>query len=305
MATPPSSPATGLPRSSLFWKQLIAFVALAVLPLAGTGLVVTIQVDNVREQADHISRTYERRAENIASKVAAFLRQCEADLVALSKLDRTNEAYTNFVNGRKREIWIRSGTNQAMTEERSEIPLYKEASFANATGQERVLVMRGRPMPSESLRNISEPRNTTYRSEKYFLEAMELKPGEIYISHLNGFHVNKTDQLGVEKIISVLKRKSPQDKQIYRYLLYEILRAAGEMEYVDSFTEGDSPVPGPGTATHYSGGTPGLRPGIEGPDWPTGPGGYGGGGPVRWGYSVCNTGGRAGRKCRGRGLDRP
>ncbi len=229
-------------RRSLFWKLLIAFLLLAVVPLAAAGVVVALQVDDLRSQADRTARTYERRAENIAAKVSSFLHQCERDLHSLAKVERSDQGYVRFSERHMREIWIRAGNDRQMTEERREIPLYKELSFADTTGKERVLIVRGRPLPSEHRRNISDPAQTTYRSEHYFIEAMKLKPGQIYVSHLNGFHLNKIEQLGIEKIIPRLEKRSARDKQIYRYLLYEILRAAGEMEYVDSFNEGSQKV---------------------------------------------------------------
>jgi len=241
MANPASSSASG-PRPSLFWKLLVAFVVLAVLPLAVTGVVVAIQVDNVREQAEHTSRTYERRAERIATKVTEFLHQCEKDLKELAALERSNKTYVDFASRHTREIWIRSGSNQNMGESRRKIPIYREVSFSDTQGFEQVLIVRGRAMPPEQLRNVADPLQTTYKAEHYFHETMKMQPGEIYVSHLNGFHVNKIEQLGVDKIIPSLKRRNPQDKQIYRYLLYEILRTAGEVEYVDSFNEGGQPI---------------------------------------------------------------
>ncbi len=237
----PSSPKPGL-RLSLFVKTLLAFLGLAVLPLAFAGILVAVQVENVREQAHHTSRTYQRRAEGIARNLSRFLKKCESDLRALARSPRTVEAYVDFVKRRQRRIWIRSGSNESPGEQRMEIPVFKEVSFADCAGKEQILVMHGRAMPAAKLRNISDPSQTTYRNERYFLEARKLAPAEIYVSHLNGFHVNKIDQLGVERILPALEKKSAQEKQIYRYLLYEILRAAGEVEYVDTFREGDQSV---------------------------------------------------------------
>jgi DNA-binding NtrC family response regulator len=229
-------------RHSLFWKLLGAFVMLAVLPLAATGILVAIQVDRVREQADHISRTYERRAECIATRVSDLLDRCESDLRRLAKLPRTDKSYTVFAARHKKSVWIRAGTDDQMQEERLEVSLYKEVSYIGANGMEKVLIVRGRPVPAERHRNVSDPRQTTYRSERYFPEAMKLDLGQIYVSRLTGFHVNKIEQLGIEKIIPRLKKKNTQDKQIYRYLLYETLRTAGAVEYVSSFEEGNRTV---------------------------------------------------------------
>jgi len=261
-------------RHSLFWKLLGAFVILAVLPLVGTGFLVAVQMGRVREQADHISRTYERRAERIAARVSDLLGRCESDLVKLSKLERTDGSYSRFAGRHKREVWIRAGTDNRMSEDRLDVPLYKEISFIDKSGMEKVLIVRGRPVPADQRRNVSDPLQTTYRNEKYFSEAMKLAPGEIYVSHLTGFHVNKIEQLGIEKVIPRLKKRSSQDKQIYRYLLFEILRIqrgkphrAGlpnsrrEPAHPGGFAPAGHPggITGPGTRVEGAAGTVGAR----------------------------------------------
>ncbi len=229
-------------RHSLLWKLLLAFFALSAVPLAAVELFVNHQLEQVRELADRTARTYERRAEGIAAKVSAFLRECEADLHRLSSLPRTDKAFYEFARSRQRQVWIRTGTNDRMFEERVQAPLYKEIAFVDPAGQEQVLVMRGQPVPPERRRNVSDPEQTTYRCENYFSEAIRAAPGRIYVSHLNGFHVNKIEQLGLDRLIPRLQNLDSRAKKVYRYLLYEMLRAAGVVEYVNSFTEDDRQV---------------------------------------------------------------
>jgi signal transduction histidine kinase len=45
------------------------------------------------------------------------------------------------------------------------------------------------------LRDVSIPANTTYLTETYFNAARELPEGQIYVSHVTGWHVNKQAQL--------------------------------------------------------------------------------------------------------------
>lgn len=229
--------ATPRSRSSLLWKLLLAFVALSVLPMTGVEWFVQAQLQKLRELADHTARTYELRAADIASEVSSLLHSCEKDLQDLSRLPRTREAYTKFSDTHKLKVWIRTGTNERMLEQTEEAPEYKELSFIDTTGKEQILIVRGSPVPKEKLRDVSKPENTTYKNEKYFNEAMK-KPGKIYVSHLNGFHVNKVQQLGLDKIIQSLKNTDTETKRIYRYLLYEMLRAAGAVKYVSDFHEG-------------------------------------------------------------------
>ncbi len=226
-------------RHTLLGRFLLAFLVLAIVPLGLVGALVAEQLQRVYDQAERTSSVYERRAATIASQVSNLLYDCEADLKELAEIPRTDQAYVAFANSHKSQVWIRTGTNDAIGEERLDALLYKEVSFIDPTGQEQVVVSLGRALPAEQRRNVSDPRRTTYRSETYFQESNALPAGQIYVSHLTGFHVNRIEQLGVEKIIPRLKHQDPHDKLIYRYMLYELLRAAGEVDYVNSFSEED------------------------------------------------------------------
>ncbi|HOX42101.1 MAG TPA: sigma 54-interacting transcriptional regulator [Myxococcota bacterium] len=226
-------------RHSLFWRFLGAFLLVSVLPLAGVQVLVGLQLEGIREAVDQGSRAYELKAERLAGRVAAFLRACEADLRALAALPRSDEAYQRFARERTREVWVRSGTDDNPREERGTSPLYREVAFADATGQEQVLIARGRPMGPAQRRLVSDPAQTTYRSETYFQDALDQPPGEIWVSHLTGFQLTKVQQLGLERLLAQMKGKDPQTRAMYRYLLYELLRAGGALEYSSSFQEKD------------------------------------------------------------------
>ncbi|RLB58694.1 MAG: hypothetical protein DRI34_04125 [Deltaproteobacteria bacterium] len=229
-------------RRTLQWKILGVLALGALLPLLVGGGLVIWEVNLLRQRAARTARTYERRAEAIARRVARLLKRAEADLRELAGLPRTVEAYTRFANRHQAQVWIRSGSDEHPGEQRLRVPLYKEVAFADKDGQEKLLVVRGRAVGRESLRQVSDPARTTYRCERYSEMAMKQPPGEIYVSHLNGFHINKIDALAVEKTITRLKHASRRQRLVYRYLLYEMLRAAGEVEYVNSFVEGDHTV---------------------------------------------------------------
>jgi two-component system response regulator HydG len=226
----------------MLWRVLLAFLLLAVLPLAAVGYYVNHQLDQVREAVSRAATTYERRAQSIAQGVSGFLEKCEGDLRALAELPRKGEAFRKFARDKQRKVWVRGGTNDRVVEERRKIALYKEVSFIDVAGQEQILVRGGEIAPTDELRNVSDPANTTYRSERYFLEAIDNAPGEIYVSHLNGFHLNKFEQLGLEKIISGLDSVDDRTKRIYRHLMYEMLRAGGAVEYVSAFAEDDNQI---------------------------------------------------------------
>jgi two-component system response regulator HydG len=245
--TNPDKPAGAGDRSNgqigtLLLRLLIAFLLLAVLPLAVVGFYVNHQLGEVRDSVNRAATTYERRAQSIAADVASFLGECEADLTELAGLPRDEQAYEEFARAHTREIWVRSGTNDHITEERRKIPIYKEISFIGPDGRERILVRGNEPAPKTDLRDVSDPANTTYRCESYFEDAMAGEPGAIHVSRLNGFHLDKFGQLGLDKIISSLDDVDERTKRIYRHLMYETLREAGAVEYVSSFEEDERKI---------------------------------------------------------------
>ncbi|MBW2701705.1 MAG: sigma 54-interacting transcriptional regulator, partial [Deltaproteobacteria bacterium] len=227
------------PGRSLYWKVLAAFFILSVVPLGAVEIYVSAQLDSVRELADETSRTYERRAERVAHRVAGFLHHCEDLLGQLAQQPRSPEAFAAFAKQHKRAVWVRAGSNEAMVDERGEALLFKEVSFIGPDGKERIRIHRGQVVAGKGMRQVSDPAKTTYRSEVYFQEAWKAEAGKIYVSHLNGFHVNRIEQLGIEKIIAGLEHRDAEAKNLYRYLLYEMLRAAGDVEFVNSFRAED------------------------------------------------------------------
>ncbi|RME40640.1 MAG: HAMP domain-containing protein, partial [Deltaproteobacteria bacterium] len=74
-----------------------------------------------------------------------------------------------------------------------DILLYSEIAYVRADGRERIRIVDGEL--SMELRDVSRPENTTYRSEDYFQRAAALPSGEIYVSHVTGWHVDKLQAL--------------------------------------------------------------------------------------------------------------
>ncbi len=140
--------------------------------------------------------TMEVQAVLTAKAVERFLRQCENDLRLLAQSDFTPYDFLRFSRQHQSEIWIREGTNKNPYEAHLQIPLYKEISFIDENGQEKIKIKNGSIVNTELLQNVKYPRNTTYLIENYFNETKKLKDNEIYVSHLAGFYVGKKEQLG-------------------------------------------------------------------------------------------------------------
>lgn len=191
-----------MPRLSFHKKVLYVFCGLTLLPLillahfAGQSLDTVEQLlraSAIRALDQQAAETLELRAVMVADEVRTFLRRIESDLNVLARLPVSPEEYLWFNQNHRRPIWMRTGTNQWPRELRPSVSLYKEISYIDATGMERLRIADG--AISEELRDVSDPSNTTYLTETYFNATKDLPAGQIYVSHLTGWHVNKRAQL--------------------------------------------------------------------------------------------------------------
>ena len=193
-------------RVGLHFKVLIAFLGLAMVPLA---FLAYDSVSNLRRAEQFLtSSTTEAldsqaaealrlRAETVAISVGDFLREVEGDFRDFALLPRNVDTWKRFLASHTREVWYRKGNNQQWEEVRESRALYREAAFVGLDGVEKLRVVDGKVISVH--RDVSDPRNTTYKSEDYFARAVELSRGEFYISPVTGWYVSRREQLGGAK----------------------------------------------------------------------------------------------------------
>ncbi len=193
-----------MPRLSFHKKLLYVFCSLTLLPLillalfAGQSLDTVekiLRVSAIKALDKQALETLELRAVMVADEVRTFLRRVESDLGTLSQLPVEPEKYLWFIQNHRRPIWVRTGTGASPGphELRPPVSLYKEIAFIDPNGTERLRIVDG--VLSEDLRDVSDPANTTYLTETYFNSARKLPKGQIYVSHVTGWHVSKQAQL--------------------------------------------------------------------------------------------------------------
>ncbi len=195
-----------LPKSrfGIFRRLLLSSIFISIVPLIVLYYYSISTLDDLETGVSkHLTqtidektkRTTELQASLLAATVERFLKKCESDLDALGELNPIPQKYLEFNREHTGEIWYRFDKEGIPIDVHKTIPLYKEISFVAPNGQEIVRISDSKIVPESKLKNVRYKWNTRYKSEEYFAKTIKLHPKEIYVSHLNGFHVTKKQQL--------------------------------------------------------------------------------------------------------------
>ena len=163
--------------------SLMAFlIANGMFKLGVTIKESTLNVLDNKSQED-----IRARAVNAANEVANFLMESNKDLQVATIIPSTESVYKQFISENKKPVWVkRNGKIQQIL-----IPLYKEMALIDKNGNEQNKVVDGQVLPAKKLVNVSNPANTTYKTEDYFAKTKNLNKGDVYVSPVTGFYVNK------------------------------------------------------------------------------------------------------------------
>lgn len=191
-------------RLTLFKKLLIVSLLLALAPLLVSSLLLFSSLEGVsgrlvKEVSDSsdqmASEQLKMRARQVAENIADFLHDRENDLLFAAHYAANRELLLEFYRSRRGEIWERSGTAAAPRETHGTIPLYHSLAVIDRTGQERLVIRAGAVVAAARLQMVTDPARTEYPGETWFTETRRLKAGEIHVTRLIGYHLNKSQQL--------------------------------------------------------------------------------------------------------------
>jgi hypothetical protein len=174
------------------------FILLIVIPLSlmafliANGMFklgVTIKDRAVNVLDAKSQEDIKARAVNTANQVASLLMECKKDLQVATIIPSTESVYKQFLSENKKPLWVkRNGNVQQVL-----IPLYNEIALIDKFGNERVKVVNGQAVPADKFVNVSNPDNTTYKREDYFAKTKDLNKGDVYVSPVTGWYVNKAE----------------------------------------------------------------------------------------------------------------
>jgi len=190
-----------MPRVTIFKRIIAVTLLLSLLPLLVSSLILLSNLESVNSRLTAViadtsdiqaAESLQMRAQHVAETIADFLHQCENDLLFLARTPLEKQTLRNFYTTRRGELWKRFGTTEQI---RELVPIYRSIAFIDKNGRERFVVRDGNLVSPAELRDVSTPSGTEFKSEDYFSRIKQMRLGEIYVSHVTGFHVSKLEQL--------------------------------------------------------------------------------------------------------------
>jgi len=199
-------------------KQLFTvgrvFFLLIVIPLSLVALLIANGIlklgETAREQAVSVldkksQEDIKLRAVNVAEEVSDFLRDREKDVLIATILPATETTYKEFVLKNEKSLWtMKNGAIFKIS-----APVYTEMALIGRNGDEIIKIADGHIVPKGKLVNVANPANTTYKSEDYFAKAKALNKGEIYVSPVTGWYVNRADFAKGKRYAGILRFATP------------------------------------------------------------------------------------------------
>jgi len=151
------------------------------------------------------------RAMDLAENVGSFLRERQKDTLIATIMPATAAAYKGFLATKTGDLWVKKEGEGIVKEQ---LPLYVEMSYIDRNGNEVIKIVKGEAVAGSGLANVSDPKNTTYKSEDYFEKARGLNKGDVYVSRMTGWYVNKAEYGQGKRFEGIIRMATPLfDKQ--------------------------------------------------------------------------------------------
>ena len=167
----------------------------------------------------------------VAENVASFLQECEKDTLVATILPAKAETYREFMLKNKRALWVKKDGKIFKSLE----PMYVEMALVNKAGKEVIKIVDGKIVPKSKLVNVSDPENTTYKSEDFFIKTKNLDKGNVYVSHITGWYVNRADFEKGKRFEGIIRLATPLfDKQGFAGLITLALDVRHLAKFTDS-----------------------------------------------------------------------
>ena len=196
-----------LPIAGVFFLLIVIPLSLMAFLIANGmfKLGVTIKERAVNVLDVKAQEDIKARAVNTANQVASLLLESKKDLQIATIIPSTESVYKQFISENKKPLWIKKDGKIQQTL----APLYKEIALIDKTGNEKIKIVDGKAVGGGSLVNVGNPANTTYKKEEYFAKTKSLNKGEIYVSPVTGWYVNKAAFDKGERFSGVVRLATP------------------------------------------------------------------------------------------------
>jgi hypothetical protein len=211
------------------YKNIFLIVAIFLVFFSNTAYAeepLILSSDNKEEN------NFELEAKRNSNKFADFFDVIVADTLSARQFDFTDidsvkVNIVDFYKSKNKEVWYNIGSDESPIEQRKIIPLYKEISFIDISGNE--LIKYTKNGFSTNLKNVSDPKNTEYRSETYFEDAIGLGEGEVYIGKVATKYTFFED---------VFKNNKKEDENKYEKVIARDIMKQGVIRFSTPFYRG-------------------------------------------------------------------
>ncbi|MCE5263008.1 MAG: cache domain-containing protein [Deltaproteobacteria bacterium] len=199
-------------------KQLFTvarvFFLLIVIPLSLMAILiangifklgVTVKEGAVAVLDQKSQEEIKIRAINTADEIAGFLNERKKDILIATIIPPTDSAFKQFVHENMKPLWVKEDgkIRQILAN------LYIEMALTDRSGNELIRIMNGEAAPKAKLANVSNPASTLYKAEGYFAAAKALKRGEVYVSHVTGWYVDRTEFEKGKRFSGIIRFATP------------------------------------------------------------------------------------------------